>query len=401
MRTNIYIGSAIGAGMGFAAWHPAFSGMPWLSLALLVLLPAAWVLAGSRLAGFSLFLAYYAAFARDIPTAITRFFPGEWTEWGYVLWLLHAAFLALPWTIFWKQEWNARAIAVRLSIAYAITLLPPVALFNWGHPLLAAGALFPGAGLLGLVLCALSGYSIALWATGDMRGMEGFKFLVVIAIVFNFPGAKPYVQPIQPAGWQSINTTMGRYPVNDFNKRFTWQRELIRKTDGALASGARVIVLPEEIAGAWKPSHDFWWRSTERKAKGSGTTVLIGADLRSGKEFSDAVLALGKDDGVVLSARVPMPIGNWLFWNPGSSATTDIFGSGVRKIDGKKTAFSLCYEDFLIWAQFGWMIDRPEVLVSMVNNWSVSGLAAQWHQTLSIESLARLGGVPLVRASND
>ena len=397
MGTSIYISSAIGASIGFIAWHPMFSGMPWVTLALLVFLPAAWVLAGSRLAAFALFLAYYAAFARDVHAAFTRFFPDEWTGWGYGLWLLHAAFLALPWAIFWKKEWSARAIAVRLSIVFAILLLPPVALFNWGHPLLAAGALFPGTGIAGLAGCAIFGYSIALWAIGDARGRNGAADLALASFLVNML----YVPPTPPAGWQAINTTMGRYPIENFNRRFTWQQELIRKVDSAITSGARVIVLPEEIAGEWKPSHSFWWKSTEKKAKKNGSTVLIGADLRSGKVFSDAVLALGKDSGVVLTARVPMPIGNWQFWNPGKSTATNIFDSGVRKVDGKKTAFSICYEDFLIWTHFEWMIDKPDVLVSMVNDWSVSGLAAQWHQTLSIESQARLGRVPLVRASND
>lgn len=397
MRTNIYINTAIGASIGFAAWHPAFSGMPWTMLALLIFLPAAWVLAGSRLAAFVLFLAYYAAFSRDVSIAITRFFPDGWVGWGYGLWLLHAAFLAIPWASFWKAEWSSQTIATRSAIVFTITLLPPMALFNWGHPMLAAGALFPGTGSAGLAGSAIFGYSIALWAIGDTRGRNGAAALALTAIMVNML----YVQPGQPAGWQAINTTMGRYPIENFNRHFTWQQELIRKADSALASGARVVVLPEEIAGDWKPSHDFWWRSIARKAKGTGSTVLIGTDLRSRKGFSDAVLALGKDSGVVLTARVPMPLGNWQFWNPGKSAATDIFGSGVRTIDGKKTAFSLCYEDFLIWPHFEWMIDKPDVLISMVNDWSVSGLSAQWHQTLSIESQARLGGVPLVRASNE
>lgn len=373
-------------------------------LALLAFLPAAWVLAESRLASFVLFVAYYAIFSRDIPIAYARFFPGEWLGVGYVSWLLHASCLSLPWAIFWKKEWNAKTIAIRLAIVLTVTLLPPVGLFNWGHPMLAAGALFPELKTLGLALCALFGYSIALWAIGDARGMKGTKFLVIFAVLCNFPGFKPYVQPSPPVGWQAINTNMGQHPSSDFNRGFTWQQELIRKTDLAIDSGAKVVVLPEEIAGEWKPSHNIWWRSTEEKARKNGSIVLLGADLRPEKDFFDAVLLLGEEQekSVALTARVPMPVGNWRFWSSEKSAVTDIFGSGVRMIAGKKTAFSLCYEDFLIWPQIQWMsmLDKPDVLVSMVNDWSVSGLTAQWHQTLSIESQARLGGVPLVRARN-
>lgn len=398
MNKGIGISAPVGALIGYFAWSPEMAGMPWMSLAMLLLLPVSWVKSISRFAAFLLFVAYYATFSRDVPDAYANFFPGESLWIGYGVWLLDAGILALPWAITHTKSWTAGSLATRYLIALVVTLLPPVGIINWGHPLLAAGAVYPGTGLAGLLAAALLGYLAALAATGNKQGRKGVMAMVALGVAANVA----YATPPPPSGWVGISTAMGRYPEKDFRRNFEWQQELIRIADSATGSWIRVMVFPEEVAGAWKPSKDYWWKDTAERSKLADMTILMGVDLQEPGGFRDAVKALGSESGTVLSARVPMPVGNWKFWRAGQpdSAIPDLLGSGRRVIAGKTAVFSICYEDFLLWPHLESMIGRPDVLVSMANNWSVRGLAAEWHQELSIQAQARLIGAPLVRASN-
>jgi hypothetical protein len=69
-------------------------------------------------------------------------------------------------------------------------------------------------------------------------------------------------------------------------------------------------------------------------------------------------------------------------------------------IAGRRTAFSICYEDLLWWPHWRLLLDRPDVLVGMANNWFAHDLPLTQIQRQSIQSVARLAGVPLRRAVN-
>jgi len=94
-----------------------------------------------------------------------------------------------------------------------------------------------------------------------------------------------------------------------------------------------------------------------------------------------------------------MPIGEW---RPGqeSSAIPDFCGRGTTRFQGVPVATSICYEDFLIYPLLLASLDRPQVIISMANNWFATDLGGIWIQRRSIENQARLFGVPLVRAVN-
>jgi apolipoprotein N-acyltransferase len=70
-------------------------------------------------------------------------------------------------------------------------------------------------------------------------------------------------------------------------------------------------------------------------------------------------------------------------------------------INGLRTAVSICYEDALLWPHWRMLFDRPDVIVSVANNWFNSSLYDAQAQRQSIESVARLVGRPLLRAVNE
>jgi apolipoprotein N-acyltransferase len=69
-------------------------------------------------------------------------------------------------------------------------------------------------------------------------------------------------------------------------------------------------------------------------------------------------------------------------------------------VASKRVAFSICYEDFQWWPNWRLLIERSNVLVGMSNGWVNSDLAIDATQRQSVESIARLTGVPLLRVAN-
>lgn len=139
-------------------------------------------------------------------------------------------------------------------------------------------------------------------------------------------------------------------------------------------------------------------------AKSRGATVLVGQEVwnkeRTG--FRNALVGYGvygDAGGVVISSQVPMPIGDWKFGYEGG-AETNIWGSDVIALYGRRVAVSLCYEDFLLWPHRGLLAGKAELLISATNQWPSSGTSAEIAQDVSRMALARLAGVPLLTAKN-
>ena len=63
--------------------------------------------------------------------------------------------------------------------------------------------------------------------------------------------------------------------------------------------------------------------------------------------------------------------------------------------------FSFCYEDFLpLLAIISFAADKPDIIVSVSNAWWVRGTDEVEIQEQHIAAIARIYGVPLVRAVN-
>lgn len=69
-------------------------------------------------------------------------------------------------------------------------------------------------------------------------------------------------------------------------------------------------------------------------------------------------------------------------------------------VAGKSVAFSICYEDLLWWPHWRILLHSPDVLVSLSNSWFDSDLALAHIQRQGVAAIARLSGVPLLRAVN-
>jgi apolipoprotein N-acyltransferase len=354
-----------------------------------------WAASRTRLAAFLLWLGYYLAGARDVPVIFTSFFPESWSGWGGVVWLIHAALLALPWVILWREKPTPQRAILSAAAALLVTTLPPLGILGWLSPLLLAGEAFPGTGWIGLGLT----FCILVLLAGCAR--KHWRALVLLSVVATSTSLAVntwYTPPRTPDGWIAIDTALGDYP-KDRAAAYHHHQALMRAVEAKLNVGAKVIVLPEGIVGLWRAGSQFWWRDIDQMARERNATVVLGADLPAdGERYFNGVALLGATAGA-LRGRVPMPIG---VWRPGQEVggVPDLLGSGTTHLHGIQVAYSICYEDFLIYPMLLSSLDKPRAIISLSNNWFADDLDAVWIQRRSIENQARLFGLSLVRAVN-
>lgn len=379
----------IGAALGYLAWHPEAT--QWWVLPL----PLLWAASRTRLAAFLLWMGYYLVGARDVPAIFANFFPESWPGVGIVVWLVHAALLSSPWAILWRAKATPRWAILSAAAALLVTTLPPLGILGWLSPLLLAGEVFPGTGWIGLGLT----FSILALLAGCGRGQRRvLALLSVVAVSTSLVTNAWYTPPRAPEGWTGIDMAMGNYP-KDRTAAYHHHQALMRSVEAKLNVGAKVIVLPEGIGGLWRAGSQFWWRDVDQMARGRNATVVLGADLPAdGERYFNGAALLGATAGA-LRGRVPMPIG---VWRPGQEVggVPDLLGSGTTHLHDIQVAYSICYEDFLIYPMLLSSLDKPRAIISLANNWFADDLDAVWIQRRSIENQARLFGLPLVRAVN-
>lgn len=389
-----------GAGISLFAWTGR---SPWCLLAILAI-PFIWGRAGSRCEAALFYAGYVLAGTHDLPSILTTFFPTLPRPVALVLWIAAGSLLVLPWVALWTRGMSSWQAAWRCALAIALVSLPPLGVIGWLAPIALAGQLLPGWGLAGAALTWLAlatTAGVARSSTGR-AGLRLPALLVGLGMLTTAVNAT-YVTPHTPAGWRSLDTQLWRYPpAEDLVGRLAWHQVLTDAVNEELADRTlRVLVLPEEILGQHDPVVAAAWSSIGAQARARGVTVLAGVDLpRPGGGYLDALWELSAGSRVVAAARVPMPLGQWRPWRLDSSPMNLSLGHS-EVVGARPVGVSFCFEDFLFWVQALTMLgQRPEVLLSVANNWFDAGADAQRIQERHIEMWARLWGLPLVRATN-
>ncbi|MDN7669358.1 MULTISPECIES: carbon-nitrogen hydrolase family protein [Burkholderia cepacia complex] len=381
------------------AWYPGHFPITLLAL------PALWSRLPNRVAAFTLWTTYYLVGARDIPAVCERFFvgyqelnPGTAVAVGTAFWSLQAAVLALPWTVL-KAERTASGFsyACRASLATLIVTAPPLGIIGWLSPIHVAGTLYPGWRVTGM------GLGLAALCTASIPPRRSAAWVTCIATLAGLALYANWQEPPQspPAGWRAVDTMLGRFDQSSYPSLYARTMQLQSIVERSFADGASVAILPEEIAGLWRPAMKLWWRADIERMRAAGQTLVIGMDLTvnvSPFRYTDSTLITGVGRGR-LDSRQPVPVA---MWRPGGriSAIRGDINQPYLMIAGHRAAMSLCFEDLLWWPHWRTLLDKPDVIVSQSNGWFDSDLALANIQRQSIEAVARLAGAPLLRATN-
>lgn len=389
---------ATGIMVAMLSWYPGHCAL------MLIALPAAWSRLRGRMAGFAVWASYYLTGARDIPVVCERFFAGYnelappvGLSLGIAFWLLQAIVLALPWTLLKPgPAASAMSCAWRTALAALVVTIPPIGIIGWLSPLHVASALYPGWQLAGMA------FGIAALCAVTMRqSSPAGWFACGLLAALSICAHGLWVPPAAPAQWMAVNTALGRFDQSRYPSLYKRTRQLRTIAHGAFASGASVVILPEEIAGLWRPAMALWWRTDIEHMRAAGQTLVIGVNLGVSTKplrYTDSAVVTGAGRGRA-DSRQPVPAA---LWRPGgqTSAIRGDISEPYLTIAGRRAAMSLCYEDLLWWPHWRTLLDRPDVVISQSNGWFDADLALARIQQQGIRSVAQLAGAPLLRATN-
>jgi len=376
----------------------------------LLALPALLNLLHHRLWPWAVALAYFGTFNAELPGVIARHFPDSaaWQQWGAVpaLTLVQSS----PFLLYRADRPPAQR-ALRMAGVLLLLTLPPVGWLAWGNPLLLAGALYPHMGVAGLLamlglFAGLAGITLsprAARATPGWRAAAGVGLASALVCPVALLLANRTPEPFYP--WAGVETRIepaslrDPWAVRDQPPGAILGDEAMR----LMAQGAEVVVFPESVLSPLTPADQVAMMPAVVEARRRGAVILAGVVEPTGPNtWRNTIRAFGAQEGIVDESRLPMPIGNW---RPGfGGVPARPFAPDVAILTPRgqpvPTAFSICYEDTLIWPHWGLLSGRARVMVSVANAWPTSGTRGDRVQTLSAHLLANLAGVPLVRARN-
>lgn len=351
------------------------------------------------------FLFYYLSAIRSVPEFYPIFYSLALPFAGIPVWLAWGVCLAGPWILARHLHFSREAVTipVRLLFGYLPSFFPPLWFVGAVSPLFPAGILFPGLGISGLLFLGIfQGTLLAFIKTRSIRHLPVFLLLVLVSGLTHVAHEKTV-----PEGWTAIDTRGEPRPLV---LRPPWEMDVAKKALADIVSGERVVLLPEGIASFWtkdsagRISLPYPWSVVDREARVRHATVLVGSEIpgNSGMRiWDDDMVALGEGGIRLFSARQPIPVAGWNPFSKTHHEPAHWGKTGVVTIGGHRALVSLCFEDLLIGAHVEAMLfGRPEVVLSADNLWFSKGTSERGIQSVSIRSIGRLFGIPVLRAVN-
>lgn len=368
-------------------------------LAFTALVPIVWSFSRDRAsAGLFIFM-YYLLAARGIPAGGAVFFgEGSSPLFSFLLWIAASAALTVPWCFFWRaRHQNSFSAFLRLLLIFILITVPPIGLFGWASPLLAAGILMPGSSWVGL-LVFIVGLSLLAAMKNKFRLPLYYGAMAILICVSAYPKALPP----QPEGFTSLDTHYGRLASG--SARYT--EAFMRTSDIAvrvLSEEAAYVLVPETVAGIWTEASENFWSGLTNLLQARGQTLIFGAEIYDdAQKYDNCMLFLGFDGNKQYRQRVPVPVSMWKPFGAAGTANAYWFEPGVVELaDGRQAAVLICYEQFIVWPVLrSFFLAAPDMLIATANQWWCRDTSIPNIQLQCAASWAQLFGVPLAVATN-
>ena len=370
-------------------------------LCVIAAVPVLWLSAPSRVFAWLTALAYYLTAARDIPVATAVFFGAE-SEMlsGLSMYFGSSLALSLPWALCWKKSYPDECLthlALRSGLLLLLLAVPPLGVIGWGNPIIAAGTVFKGWGVFGLLAFILVIASIARLAQCHLwHALTAFLIFTSIAFSHHDDGTLAF-----PQGWRGINTNTqlasGTYDVYSSLGRSAILSEHI------VASRADYILTPETGAGQWSKAVQQFWQPVMKLLNESRRTAILGAEEYDTEGRSDNTLRfIGYDGGHVYRERFPVPISMWRPFGGEGTAKAHWFDSGMVRLRSGKTALCVvCYEQLLTFPFLSGLVSaKTDLIITASNCWWARQTSLPQSMKQCLYAWARLMNVPVVSAIN-
>ncbi|OQX14061.1 MAG: hypothetical protein BWK73_10405 [Thiothrix lacustris] len=368
----------------------AYSGIPdadprWFVVT--ALLPALWVAAPNRWWGGITFASYMLIVGRGIPDSTAAFYADPAAYWTGV-WML-AAIVGVQFAIgagCWsKLHWR------RIALVPALLLLWVINPIGFGNPLQSAGWLFPGGGGWGLIATVLLMLMISV---------RWYAALIIPLLVLLYPHPEAPAAT-RPTKWHTHNTEY-RFGVGmetNVDRFAEYQRHranlaLVRQ------AGHGIHLFPETVGGVWNnAARDLWMSELH-----PGQTVLLGTYIPTPNGLINTVMQITSGYAMPqYQQRLPVPVVMWRPWEADSTRFLASSFAGNPLIDGKPTAFLLCYETLVAAPVLQSLLrpatDQPQQLVSLSSVWW-SPRYIKDAQANAVRAWGNLYGIPFHMAFN-
>lgn len=388
MNTLVSIGWALfGVALGFMIWD-----VPQYFLPLLFLIPIIILNIENKYSRLLFALGYWIAASWPVAAATKGFFHQQALVPGVLMLAVASLAQCLPFLLIKPLS---KPVSVRNRITniglLLVGVVPPLGFFAWVHPFYALGipdnfySLLLVVALLVLVFNLTRAYS---------------KIVVSLAIVLfaytqNYP-----VNHINPESSElvAISTELSG-PAPSMGSQPQLARFLDILTDHNLRSsgGPPVSIYPENILGVVDRGTLQTYSSLMPVLSGQ---LLLGASLLEQGELTNALVDPYSE--LVITARVPMPVGSWRPWDVENHHRSDILKTNVFNINGVLVLVLFCAEEYMPFIWLTGLIDKPESIISASNSWwAGKNSAVAQRQSLHAALLSRIVGLPIYRAVNE
>jgi hypothetical protein len=370
---------AISAGIGLLLLtaHP-------VALALTCIVPGLWLRQPDRLSAYMCACSYYAAAIWPVVPISNRFNQGSWI-WGISIWEAAVLILSVPWLIFHSAD---RSQATWCGIGATITsVVPPLGFIGVACPLSAAGLVFPGFKIPGLVLAATLPGLLA-W-----RPKSTVPLAVLLITVAHVSQAKELKHP-----WIGVDLVSASDPsmIGDFERiQFVLDR--------AAAEPGKTVVFPEATVRSWTLTTFEFFAESLNSIRAHGTTVLLGvlvpeaSDESRTPAYRNAVLKIGSSIEI-MDQRVPVPFGMWKPFGRGG-VPLHAFGDGIVNSGAERSAVLICYEQLIAWPAVVSTFSSPSLAVGVSNSYWVGGTPIPRLQIAYLKAWAKLWHTPVTIAT--
>lgn len=340
-------------------------------------------LIGSRKEGVAALAGWYAGALFALPFIWRQFFA---SSAGWAVWALLTVLLAVPAVLAPRGR-----PALGILVAILLAAVPPLGFVGIGNPLMVAGAMFPGAGWLGLGL-TIAFFALSACPAKPAVLAQGAMLAWAVATV-------PVPVRDAPDNTWAATTHVAGKPATNLTEAFDRQDAAIAMAMGAINEGAKVIVFPEATDPEWGPGQAFYWKRVTELAKAKGAQVLLGV-YTDGMEPPRTNGLVDLTTGRIYPATLSAPASLWRPWAASNPFPLRWDGSALIPTRNGPAAHLICYEELLPWPlALQHIAGRPTWLVSAANQWFDEGWMLKPQQR-SVAMQARLWGLPLARAVN-
>ena len=388
----------LGAAIGWLAWGTGRQ--PVVAL----LIPVLAVVLERTTLTIALFIGYMAVATRSILLGAFTFsiLRGDALA-GAAGWSAYVVGMGLLWGFAAGKPTAMLRRLLGLLLLEMALLLPPTWLLGIAHPVLGVGYLLGGAGWWGLAAGLTLPLAIGAVLKATAARDVGLTAVAVFLAVMSWTGEDPELR--NTALTHGVVTRAGSTMETDMDAaaRLPLLAAGLEAANAGFDGKDRVklVVFPEAAIGVANESLPLLVRLEMQPVANHGNvSAFIGVDRAiDGRRQVSALVVQPNKPPAWIDARQPMPVALWHPWSE-DSFEADWTRSSQVEVEGVGRVWvSFCFEDVLPGFVLSAILHKPDQIVSMANNWWSTEDGSQ-AQARSIESVARLFQIPLVRGVN-